>query len=127
MILTFYRGVIRSFVKTCVPLFDLLKESDAEIRKKKYRKILWTTSAEAAFQELKTRLTAEPVLLQADTTAPFTIETDASEWAIGAVLLQAHPETGRLHPVAYEERKLSPAEINYLVHKKELLSIKYIL
>ena len=124
---TYYRRFIGGFAFICVPLFDLLKESDAEIRKKKYRKILWNTSTEAAFQELKARLTAEPVLLQPDTTIAFFIETDASEWAIGAVLLQAHPKTGRLHPVAYEGRKLSPAEINYPVHEKELLAIKYAL
>jgi hypothetical protein len=34
---------------------------------------------------------------------------------------------GRLHPVTYKGRKLSPAEINYLVYKKELLFIKYTL
>jgi hypothetical protein len=115
------------FAFICVPLFDLLKESDAEIRKKKYRKILWTTSTEAAFQELKDRLTAGPILLQPDTTRAFVVETDASEWAIGVVLLQTHPKTGRLHPVAYDGRKLSPAEINYPVHEKELLAIKYAL
>ena len=62
-----------------------------------------------------------------NTTKPFVIDTDASEWAIGIVLLQAHPETRRLHPVAYDGRKLSPAEINYPVHEKELLAIKYAL
>jgi len=37
---TYYRRFIVGFAFICVPLFDLLKESDAEIRKKKYRKIL---------------------------------------------------------------------------------------
>ncbi|SLM34509.1 Reverse transcriptase domain [Lasallia pustulata] len=57
----------------------------------------------------------------------FVIETDASEWAIGCVLLQIDTDTGKLHPVAYDGRKLSPAEINYPVHEKELLAIKYAL
>lgn len=124
---TYYRRFIRAFAKICVPLFDLLKEADAETRKKKFRKIKWTASTEAAFRTLKKLLTEAPILLQPDTTLAFIIETDASEWAIGIVLLQAHPQTGRLHPVAYDGRKLSPAEINYPVHEKELLAIKYAL
>ena len=124
---TYYRRFIRAFARICVPLFDLLKEADAETRKKKFRKIIWTAATEAAFCDLKKRLTEGPILLQPDTTRAFIIETDASEWAIGIVLLQEHPETKRLHPVAYDGRKLTAAEINYPVHEKELLAIKYAL
>jgi hypothetical protein len=84
---TYYRRFIRAFAKICVPLFDLLKEADAEIRKKKFRKIRWTASTEAAFKTLKKRLTETPILLQPDTTSAFVIEIDASEWVIGVVLL----------------------------------------
>jgi hypothetical protein len=108
-------------------LFELLKEADAEARKKKFRKIVWTATCEAAFRQIKHALTTSPVLVQPDTTRPFFIETDASEWAIGCVLLQQDPKTGRLHPVAFDGRKLQPAEINYPVHEKELLAIKYAL
>jgi hypothetical protein len=75
---TYYRRFVTGLTHIYVPLFDLLKNPDAEIRKK-YRKIPWTTSAKTTFRELKTRLTTESVLLQPDTTTPFTIETDASE------------------------------------------------
>jgi RNase H-like domain found in reverse transcriptase len=51
------------------------------------------------------------------------VETDASEWAIGYVLLQVGPD-GKLHPVAYGGRKTNGAELNYPVHEKELLAIK---
>jgi len=105
----------------------LLQEGDAEVRKKKFRKIEWNASCEDAFLQLKRLLTEEPVLLQPDTTREFFIETDASNWAIGCVLLQTDTDTGRLHPVAYDGRKLSPAEINYPVHEQELLAIKYAL
>jgi len=50
------------------------------------------------------------------------IETDASYFAIGALLSQRDDE-GRLHPVAFRSRKLQPAEINYEIHDKELLAI----
>jgi Reverse transcriptase (RNA-dependent DNA polymerase)/RNase H-like domain found in reverse transcriptase/Retroviral aspartyl protease/Integrase core domain/Integrase zinc binding domain len=124
---SYYRRFIRRFAQICVPLFELLQESDAEIRKKKFRKVTWNAQCEQAFRVLKDSLTEEPVLLQPDTTRSFVIETDASEWAIGCVLLQRDPKTGRLHPVAYDGRKLKPAELNYPVHEKELLAIKYAL
>lgn len=49
------------------------------------------------------------------------LETDASDLAIGACLLQQHD--GKWHPIAYHSRTLSPAEQNYNIHDKELLAI----
>lgn len=124
---SYYRRYIRGFARICVPLFTLLQEADAEIRKQKFRRITWNTAAEDAFQTLKHILTSAPVLLQPDTTRSFIIETDASEWAIGCVLLQTSCDSNQAHPVAYDGRKLTPAEVNYPVHEKELLAIKYAL
>src|SRR6185369_5880142 len=62
-----------------------------------------------------------PVLLFPEPTKPFTLTTDASDFAIGAVLSQDHGKGEQ--PVAYESRKLSLAERNYPVHEKELLAI----
>ncbi|GJP60630.1 hypothetical protein CLOP_g17857 [Closterium sp. NIES-67] len=52
---------------------------------------------------------------------PFELITDASDLAVGTVLLQDFGEG--LQPIAYESRKLNPAERNYPVHDKELLAI----
>jgi transposase InsO family protein len=120
---TYYRRFIRGFAAICVPLHELLKESDVELRKQKFRPIRWSVACECAFRKVKEMLTAEPVLIQPDLSKPFVIETDASEWAIGMVLLQIGPD-GKLHPVAYDGRKLTGAELNYPVHEKELLAIK---
>jgi hypothetical protein len=57
---------------------------------------------------------------------PFRIETNASEWAIGCVLLQLGPD-GKWHPVAFNGCKLNGVELYYLVHEKELLAIKHAL
>ena len=54
------------------------------------------------------------------------METDCSEWALGCVLLQLSAD-GKWHPVAFDGRKLRGAELNYPVHEKELLAIKYAL
>ena len=49
------------------------------------------------------------------------IEADASDNAVGAVLLQ--PYDDGLHPIAYFSKKYIPAERNYAPHDKELLAI----
>jgi len=63
-----------------------------------------------------------PILAHFDAGKPVIIETDASDFAIGAVLSQRDTEK-RLHPVAFHSRKFQPAEINYEIHDKELLAI----
>ena len=50
---SYYRRYIQGFARTCVPLFLLLQEADAEERKRKFRKIEWNAAAENAFQSLK--------------------------------------------------------------------------
>ena len=49
------------------------------------------------------------------------VTTDASNFVISAVISQDDGKGPR--PIAYESRKLSPAEKNYATHKKELLMI----
>ncbi|GJP33154.1 hypothetical protein CLOM_g17719 [Closterium sp. NIES-68] len=72
---------------------------------------------QAAFDQLKLFLTTPPVLRIADPHRPFELITDASDLAVGAVLLQDFGEG--LQPIAYESRKLNPAERNYPVHDKD--------
>jgi hypothetical protein len=50
------------------------------------------------------------------------VETDALDFALGAILSQFGID-GLLHPVAFYSRKLTSAEINYQVYDKELLAI----
>jgi hypothetical protein len=51
-------------------------------------KFLWTESQQKAFEELKHRLCSAPVLALPDLQQPFEIETDASNYAVGAILTQ---------------------------------------
>jgi hypothetical protein len=50
------------------------------------------------------------------------VETDASDFALGAILFQFGLD-GLLHPIAFYSRKLTSAEINYQVYDKEFLAI----
>ena len=57
-----------------------------------------------------------------DPEKPITLETDASDGAIGACISQPD-NMGRLRPVAFYSRKFLSAEMNYEIHDKELLAI----
>jgi hypothetical protein len=74
-------------------------------------------AAQAAFAELKTQLASAPVLAIADPSKPYQVVADASKHDLGGILLQDG------HPVAYESRKLKPAEQNYATHERETLAV----
>ncbi|MBW0561282.1 hypothetical protein O181_100997 [Austropuccinia psidii MF-1] len=56
---------------------------------------------------------------------PTIVKTNASDYALGAVLRQIS-DSGK-HPIAFNSRKLIPAELNYEIHDKELLGIVWAL
>ena len=61
-----------------------------------------------------------------DTTKPFVLQTDASNYGLGAVLSQMGDD-GCEHPVAFASRKLLPREIQYATIEKECLAIVWAL
>jgi hypothetical protein len=109
----FYRPFIRGFAHLARPLNELTRK-DAEWS--------WEDRQQKAFDELKRRVTTEPVLAHPVLTDPFELEVDASGFAMGAVLLQKK-EDGKKHPIAYYSKTLSAAERNYDVYDLELLAI----
>jgi len=82
----------------------------------------WTKEVEGAFKELKSRFTTSLKLAHFNPQEPVIIETDVSDFTLGAVLSQRDDEN-RQHPVAFHSRKFQPMEINYEIHDKELLAI----
>jgi len=60
-----------------------------------------------AFKQLQDAMTTAPVLAIADSRKPYIVATDASDHAIGAVLMQDFGHGPQ--PIAYESRKLRPA------------------
>jgi hypothetical protein len=69
----------------------------------------------------KFKLSTTPLLQYPDFAKPFILTTDASGYAIGAVLSQG--KLGRDQPIAYANRTLNKAELNYATVEKELLAI----
>jgi transposase InsO family protein len=111
----FYRRFIHSFSNVVKPLYNLLTK-DVTFQ--------WTTECQQVFDELKRRFTTEPILRHFDPHRATKIESDASAFAIGAVLLQLHDDK-LWHPIAYISRTLNSAERNYDVHDRELLAIVF--
>src|ERR1700744_2891509 len=109
----FYQCFIPGFSHLAKPLNDLLKR-DVPWK--------WGPEQQKAFEELKTRICEEPVLIQPDQKAPFEVEVDALDYAMGAVLMQ-HDGKGILHPVAFFSKTMNAAQRNYDVYNKELLAL----
>lgn len=112
----YYRRFVRNFTGIAMPLTALLKKEFAAVKT-----LPWGPAEAEAFASLKQALVSAPVISAPDFSQPFLLKTDASDFAIGAVLAQVLEGEERV--IAYESRKLAPAERNYLVHEKELLSI----
>ncbi|KAL2252782.1 UNVERIFIED_CONTAM: Transposon Tf2-12 polyprotein [Sesamum indicum] len=103
---------VKGYSEIARPLTDLLKKTETWN---------WTPQCQVAFDDLKKAIVTDHVLALPDMSKPFVVETDASDFALGGVLMQDG------HPVAFESRKLKDVERHYSVHEKELLAIVHCL
>ncbi|CAI7781216.1 unnamed protein product [Closterium sp. NIES-53] len=108
----YYRKFIFNFSHICAPLTDLFRQGAV---------FQWGLPQQTAFTAIKSALTSAPVLTVADPSRPYFIWTDASDVAVGAILCQDHSHG--MQPLAFESRKLQPAERNYATHDRELLAV----
>ena len=108
----FYRAFIPSFSHLARPLNNLTKKN---------QQWSWGRAEQDAFTTLKIICTTYPVLHTPDWSRQFILETDASGYALGAVLMQEFKDG--IHPIAFHSRSLLPAEKNYDAHDKELAGV----
>ena len=112
----YYRKFIRDFSAIASPLSDLTKDGV---------KFEWGLRQQQAFDQLKAAIVRGPVLILPDPARPFVVHTDASGFAVGAVLQQDH---GRgLQPIAFMSKKMLDTETRWPTHEKELLAIMHAL
>lgn len=65
-----------------------------------------------------------PIAKHPDPEKPFTVEVDASNNGVGAVLSQRFGENEKMHPVTFFSKKPTPPERNYDVGNRKILNRK---
>ncbi|MBW0567109.1 hypothetical protein O181_106824 [Austropuccinia psidii MF-1] len=78
-----------------------------------------------SMRKLSVSFTTAPILSYFNPSIPTIVGTDASNYALGAVLSQVS-DSGK-HPISFNSRKLIPAELNYEIHDEVLLGIVWAL
>ena len=107
----YFRQFIRNYATIAAPLYPL-----TQIIKAEDFRLKWTSLQQAAFEALKLALSHAPTLKMPDIDMPFEVWVDASNVGVGAVLVQ-----GDRH-VAYESKKLTPAEAKWTTTERELFA-----
>lgn len=107
---------IRNFSPITAPLTTMTKRITAHPN--------WSLSTLEALQHLKEQFTSAPILYHPDSMLPFTLEVDAANTGVGAILSQSHGLSRKLFPCAFFSYKLSSAECSYNVGDRELLAMK---
>ncbi|GBG89793.1 hypothetical protein CBR_g49644 [Chara braunii] len=108
----YYRNFVKNYSIVAAPLTNLTRlDTPWE----------WTDRCEAAFRHLKHALTHHEVLKLPDPNKPFIVTTDASQYGIGAVLVQQ--EGPKFRPAEYMSKKMSSQKLAKSTYEKELYAI----
>ena len=109
----FYHKFIPNYSNIVAPLTFLTKKDQPWT---------WTSLQQHTFNHLCKIFSSTPILTIPDTSHPFSLMTDASLLAAGAILMQ-RDVNGNLHPCAYFSKMFSLAERNYDIYDRELLAV----
>lgn len=109
---SWYRRFIPGFSQIAAPLHKLLKKG---------QRFAWGSEEQASFEKLKKSLTEAPVLACPDFSKPFVLQTDASDYGLGAALIQYSKDGD--HVIAYASRSLTTSERKMSATEKECAAI----
>ena len=109
----FYCCFVLDYSNVTRPLIDLTKKNHPWS---------WPSICQTSFDTLKSLFLSKLTLHLPDLTAPFTIATNASKYASGAILLQTDLNSD-WHPCSYLFQSFSLAKCNYDIYDGELLTI----
>ena len=105
--INYHRKFIRNLSSILQPLNQLLQKD---------QEFWWSPQCEEAFNKAKESLSSSHVLVHYNPSLPVILESDASQYGIGAVILHRFPN-------AYASRSLNSSEKNYSQIEKEGLAI----
>ena len=108
----YYRRHAKGFAAIAAPLFALTRKDVL---------FHWSEDCQAAFDQLKTRLTTSPITAFPDFSQAFRLYTDASTAGLGAILAQVREGKERI--ICCASRALNKAEKSYPATKLECLAI----
>ncbi|GFT61155.1 retrovirus-related Pol polyprotein from transposon opus [Trichonephila clavipes] len=117
--INFYRKYLKDAAKTQAPLHELLKGA----KKKDRRKVHWTDDTRRIFGKCKTDLAEAALLSFPRSGLPLSLCTNASDFAVGAVLQQLENEGWK--PIAFYSKKLNETHTRYSTYDRELLGIYF--
>ncbi|KAL0535770.1 hypothetical protein IC582_024695 [Cucumis melo] len=103
----YYRRFVQHYGSIAAPLTQLLKKGGFK----------WNEDAEESFRKLKSAMMSLPTLALPNFTLPFEIETDASGFGLGAVLIQSK------RPIAFYSHTLSMRDRARPVYECELMAV----
>ena len=112
LLCSYYRRHARDFAAIARPLHQLTEKT---------KEFHWNPEAHKAFEQLKDCLTSTPNLAFPSMNEPFILYTDASQFAIGAVLAQVQNDLERV--ICYASKSLNKAQSRYSTTKRKLLAI----
>ncbi|XP_075083277.1 uncharacterized protein LOC142167025 [Nicotiana tabacum] len=107
-LVNYYRWFIIGYSTKAAPLTELLNKNKPWV---------WTEHCQKVFEDLKAVVTEEPVLALPNFSKIFEVHTDASNFAIGDVLMQDK------YPIAFESLKLNMTKRRYIVQEKDMTAI----
>ena len=109
----YYRKFVKDYAEVAHPLISLLKKG---------RNYEWGEAQQIAYERLKEALCSYPCLGTIRPTGRLILDTDASDYAVGAVLSQIQDGVERV--LGYFSRTMNEAQTRYCTTKKELLAVK---
>ena len=120
----YYSRFLPKYSEVSMPIVDLIRKN---------KKFEWGIEQQTAFETLKERLCIAPVLAYPRDDCKYILDTDASNYALGAVLSQLQPDDENNtsdsepklveRPIAYYSKQFNDAVKHYCARRRELLAI----